>query len=70
MFAGSILDLQPDTAYEARFVLADPDGVTGEAQKTVSVRTRPEPIPFAGGRTFHVYPPGFKGQKRSRRSKG
>jgi hypothetical protein len=64
MFAGSILDLQPDTAYEARFVLSDPDGVTGEAQKTVSVRTRPEPVPFAGGRTFHVYPPGFKGPKQ------
>jgi hypothetical protein len=63
MFAGSILDLEPDTAYEARFVVADPDGVTGEAQKTVSVRTRPEPKPAAGGRTFHVYPPGFKGQK-------
>src|ERR1043166_5847837 len=27
MFAGSILDLEPDTEYEARFVLADPDGV-------------------------------------------
>jgi hypothetical protein len=63
MFAGSILDLEPDTAYEARFVVADPDGVTGEAQKTVSVRTRAEPKPAAGGRTFHVYPPGFKGQK-------
>jgi hypothetical protein len=63
MFAGSILDLEPDTAYEARFVVADPDGVTGDAQKTVSVRTRPEPKPAAGGRTFHVYPPGFKGQK-------
>jgi len=24
MFAGSILDLEPDTAYEARFVLTDP----------------------------------------------
>ena len=63
MFAGSILDLEPDTAYEARFVLSDPDGVTGEAQKTVTVRTRPEPMPSAGGRVFHVYPPGFKGQK-------
>ncbi len=29
MFAGSILDLEPDTAYEARFVLTDPDGVAG-----------------------------------------
>ncbi len=27
MFAGSILDLEPDTAYEAQFVLSDPDGV-------------------------------------------
>src|SRR3954462_14516157 len=26
MFAGSILDLEPNTAYEARFVLLDPDG--------------------------------------------
>jgi hypothetical protein len=25
VFAGSILDLTPDTAYEARFVLTDPD---------------------------------------------
>jgi len=63
MFAGSILDLEPDTSYEARFVLKDPDGVRGESRKTVTVRTRPEPMPAAGGRTLHVYPPGFKGQK-------
>ena len=31
--------------------------------KTVTVRTRPEPKPATGGRTFHVYPPGFKGTK-------
>src|ERR1700757_4234435 len=41
MFAGSILDLEPDTEYEARFVLSDPDGVQGAAEKTVTVRTRP-----------------------------
>jgi hypothetical protein len=29
MFAGSILNLDPDTEYECRFVLFDPDGVTG-----------------------------------------
>ena len=29
MFAGSILDLEPDTAYEAEFVLSDPDGADG-----------------------------------------
>src|SRR5690348_9285286 len=63
MFAGSILDLEPDTEYEARFVMADPDGVKGAAEKTVTVRTRPEPKPYASGRTFHVYPHGFKGTK-------
>ena len=29
MFAGSILNLDPDTEYECRFVLSDPDGVSG-----------------------------------------
>jgi hypothetical protein len=63
MFAGSILDLEPDTSYEARFVLSDPDGVGAGGSKTVTVRTRGEPKPAAGGRVFHVYPPGFAGQK-------
>ncbi len=63
MFAGSILDLEPDTAYEAQFVLADPDGVRGDSRRTVTVRTRPEPKPYEGGRVLHVYPHGFAGQK-------
>ena len=42
MCAGSILDLEPDTDYEARFVMTDPDGVTGEASRIVTVRTRVE----------------------------
>jgi hypothetical protein len=63
MFAGSILDLEPDTAYDARFVMTDPDGVTGEATRVVTVRTRAEPMPYAGGRVFHVYPHGHKGGK-------
>ena len=29
----------------------------------MTVRTRPEPMPYAGGRVFHVYPHGFKGTK-------
>src|SRR3970282_655445 len=33
MFAGSILDLEPDTAYEARFVISDPDGVIREEER-------------------------------------
>ena len=40
MFAGSILDLEPDTEYECSFHMSDPDG--GEATQTVTVRTRPE----------------------------
>ena len=64
MFAGSVLDLEPDTAYEVRFVMSDPDGVDGPAAKTMTVRTRPEPMPFSGGRVFHVYPPGFEGEKQ------
>ena len=63
MFAGSIIDLEPDTSYEARFVMSDPDGVRGPAERIVTVRTRAEPQPYAGGRVFHVYPHGFKGQK-------
>ena len=67
MFAGSILDLEPDTAYEARFVMSDPDGFLGQngntVTKTATVRTRPEPKPSAGGRVFHVYPADYKGAK-------
>src|SRR5260370_33194997 len=67
MFAGSILDLEPDTAYEARFTMSDPDGFVGQSGKmvvkTVTVRTRPEPKPYSGGRVFHVYPPNYSGPK-------
>jgi hypothetical protein len=63
MFAGSIIDLQPDTEYECQFVMKDPDGVTGQATKVVSVRTRPEPKPAAGGAVYHVYPFGYQGTK-------
>ena len=63
MFAGSILDLEPDTSYEARFVLSDADGAKGATTKTVIVKTRPEPMPATGGAVYHVYPPGYKGAK-------
>ena len=63
MFAGSVLDLEPDTEYEVRFVMSDTDGVHGGFQRTVSVRTRAEPQSYAGGRVFHVYPHGHRGPK-------
>ena len=69
-FAGSIFDLEPDTEYECRFVMSDPDGVYGQFRKTVTVHTRAEPQPYKGGHVFHVYPPGYKGQKQEPSSEG
>ena len=64
MFAGSILDLEPDTEYQCRFVLSDPDGVKGKSERTVALRTRKEPEPAAGGHVYNVYPFGYKGAKQ------
>ena len=62
MFAGSVLDLEENTAYEVRgWTLSDPDG--GGAVKTVTVKTRAEPMPAAGGHVYHVYPRDWKGAK-------
>ncbi|MBV9505429.1 MAG: hypothetical protein JO323_10550 [Acidobacteriia bacterium] len=65
MFAGSIFNLQPDTDYECRLVLSDPDGVTGDKEKSVTVHTRKEPVPAAGGNVYNVYPPDWTGRRTS-----
>jgi len=62
-FAGSILDLDPDTEYEVRLTMKDPDGLSGQAVQTVKVRTRAEPRAATGGRVLHVYPPGWRAAK-------
>ena len=62
-FAGSILNLTPGTEYECRFQLSDPDGTTGETTRVVRVKTRVEPMPSKEGRTLHVYPPDYQGQR-------
>lgn len=64
LFAGSILNLAPGTDYECRFVLSDPDGVSGSAERTVTVRTRTVPRAAEGGNVYHVYPAGFDGPKQ------
>ena len=64
MFAGSILNLDPDTEYEARFVLSDPDGVKGAKEHNVTVRTRKEPVPAAGGAVYNVYPFDYTGPRQ------
>jgi hypothetical protein len=63
MFAGSILDLNSNTKYEARFTLEDPDGVEGEEVKVVNVSTRAEPKAASGGRVRHVYSQYYTGEK-------
>jgi hypothetical protein len=62
LFAGSILDLQPNTEYECRFVLSDPDGVEGDTIQQVRVKTRKEPMASTTGRILHVYPLEYKGE--------
>jgi hypothetical protein len=61
MFAGSILDLEEGTAYEVRLSLSDPDG--GGTVRVVTAKTRSEPKPATGGRTYHVYPRDWTGAK-------
>jgi hypothetical protein len=64
MFAGSVFDLEPDTSYEITLRLSDPDGVTGPAERRIEARTRREPRPATDGRTFHVYPQGYQGERQ------
>jgi hypothetical protein len=70
MFAGSLLDLAPATAYEIRLSLSDPDGVRqpdGTAidadVRVLPLTTRGWPEPPAGGETHHVYPAGWAGAR-------
>jgi hypothetical protein len=63
-FAGSILNLQPGTEYECRFHLTDPDGALGQTEHVVRVTTRNEPQPSKEGRTLHVYPPDYRGERQ------
>ncbi len=50
MFSGSILNLDPDTEYECRFTLSDPDGVTGAGRKRSRKRRGAYPEGAAAGR--------------------
>jgi len=63
LFAGSIFDLQPGTEYEVRLRMTDPDGASGDLSRIVTQRTRAEPGAYAGGKVYHVYPPGYSGAK-------
>ncbi len=53
-FAGSVFDLKPDTVYELRLALSDPDG--GRFMEEVQAHTRMIPVPPKPERTLHVVP--------------
>ena len=48
-FAGMIFGLKPDTDYEVRVDVQDPDGVKGLAEQTVTLRTRAIPPVIRAG---------------------
>src|SRR5688572_14820735 len=54
MFAGSIFYLEPNTTYECKFHLIDPDGVQGSIEQVAIIKTKAEPKPYENGRVFHV----------------
>lgn len=54
IFAGSIVDLEPQTAYEVKLSLKDPDG--GDTEKALEMSTAGEPKEPAGMRVRHVAP--------------
>ncbi|MEO6366584.1 MAG: hypothetical protein ABIP38_01205, partial [Steroidobacteraceae bacterium] len=64
MFAGSVFDLEPGVSYEVSLRMTDPDGVEGIAERRVEASTRPEPRPATDGRTLHVYPQGYQGERQ------
>ncbi len=54
IFAGSIVDLTPETEYEVKLALKDPDG--GDTEKALKMRTLGEPKEPPGMRVRHVVP--------------
>lgn len=54
LFAGSVVLLEPDTAYELRLRLSDPDG--GDAERLLQGRTLAEPVAPPNAPTYHVVP--------------
>lgn len=53
-FAGSVWNLEPDTEYELRLRLKDPDG--GKAEEVLRASTRAVPPRVGGGRELYVVP--------------
>jgi len=57
-FASSLFDLEPDTTYDLRLTLSDPDGVSGVSVVDFTTETRTDTFPEPTLRTLHVSPTG------------
>ncbi len=55
--SGSVFDLNPDSEYEIKLNLSDPDG--GKAEKTVTAKTRPEPEVTVKAAVVEIKPGNF-----------
>ncbi|HUV38846.1 MAG TPA: hypothetical protein VMY39_04500, partial [Planctomycetota bacterium] len=62
LFAGSVLFLEPDTEYEVRFEMTDPDGGAAPV-KVVTAKTLAEPKAPADMHVVHVYPKDHAGPR-------
>ncbi len=62
-FAGSIFNLNPDTQYTCEFTLRDPDGIVGDSIIVRQIQTKSVPKPYTEGKIYHVYPPGYEGDR-------
>jgi hypothetical protein len=60
LFAGSVMFLEPGTAYEVRLTMDDPDG-GAPPPKLLTVSTRNEPEVWEAGPKRHVYPADYQG---------
>jgi hypothetical protein len=65
MFAGSVFGLDPDTSYDIRLRLSDPDAPAAVQpdERVLTARTRAVPKPSTGGALYHVYPRDYAGAK-------
>ena len=63
MLAGSLIDLEENTEYECRLKITDPDGVAGEVEHLLNLKTRKEPQPYTQADVRHVYPKNWEGEK-------
>lgn len=62
-FSGSVLNLEPDTSYQIRLTLHDPDG--GDQQQIIETHTKKPLATLVNPVLLHVYPAAYQGTRLS-----